>query len=112
MARAERSARARLASARNLVYTIVAALSAGCAAAGAPAGRGASTRIEDARFVSLGGIDQWITIRGEDVRRPVLLLLHGGPGDVQSPYASAYAPYVRAFVVVQWDQRGAGKTFA
>jgi pimeloyl-ACP methyl ester carboxylesterase len=31
---------------------------------------------------------------------------------VQSPYVSVYAPYERAFVLVQWDQRGAGKTFA
>jgi pimeloyl-ACP methyl ester carboxylesterase len=60
----------------------------------------------------LGGIDQWITIRGDDVRRPILVLLHGGPGDVQSPYVSVYAPYERAFVLVQWYQRGAGKTFA
>jgi len=40
-----------------------------------------------------------------------LLLLHGGPGDVQSPFVSTYAPYERDFVLVQWDQRGAGRTF-
>ncbi|MFL5639710.1 MAG: alpha/beta fold hydrolase [Gemmatimonadaceae bacterium] len=107
---ARRSARARLAT--TLACGIVPALSAGCMAARGGAERPLSTRIEDARFVSLGGIDQWITIRGDDVRRPILLLLHGGPGDVQSPYVSVYAPYERAFVLVQWDQRGAGKTFA
>jgi pimeloyl-ACP methyl ester carboxylesterase len=42
----------------------------------------------------------------------LLLLLHGGPGDVQSPFVSVYAPYERDFVFVQWDQRGAGRTFA
>jgi pimeloyl-ACP methyl ester carboxylesterase len=41
-----------------------------------------------------------------------LLLIHGGPGDVQSPFASVYAPYERDFVLVQWDERGAGRTFA
>lgn len=69
-------------------------------------------RIEEALFIRIGGIDQWVTIRGDDRRNPVLLLLHGGPGDVQSPFVSTYAPYEKDFVLVQWDQRGAGKTFA
>jgi pimeloyl-ACP methyl ester carboxylesterase len=60
----------------------------------------------------VGGIEQWVTIRGDDGRNPVLLLLHGGPGDVQSPFTSVYAPYEADFVLVQWDQRGAGRTFA
>jgi pimeloyl-ACP methyl ester carboxylesterase len=38
--------------------------------------------------------------------------LHGGPGDVQSPFVSIYAPYEQDFVLVQWDQRSAGRTFA
>jgi pimeloyl-ACP methyl ester carboxylesterase len=69
-------------------------------------------RIEEASFVTIGGIEQWVTIRGDDDRKPVLLLLHGGPGDVQSPFVSVYAPYERDFVLVQWDERGAGQTFA
>jgi len=43
----------------------------------------ADRRIEEASFVKVGGIEQWVTIRGDDDRKPVLLLLHGGPGDVQ-----------------------------
>ena len=69
-------------------------------------------RIEEASFVKIGGIEQWVTIRGDDDRKPVLLLLHGGPGDVQSRFISTYAPYERDFVLVQWDERGAGRTFA
>ena len=69
-------------------------------------------RIEEASFITIGGIEQWVTIRGDDRRNPVLLLLHGGPGDVQSPFVSTYAPYEKDFVLVQWDQRGAGRTFA
>jgi pimeloyl-ACP methyl ester carboxylesterase len=69
-------------------------------------------RIEEASYLQIGGIEQWVTIRGDDVRKPLLLLLHGGPGDVQSPFVSVYAPYERDFVFVQWDQRGAGRTFA
>jgi proline iminopeptidase len=69
-------------------------------------------RIEEASFITIGGIGQWVTMRGDDERKPVLLLLHGGPGDVQSPLISTYAPYEQDFVVVQWDQRGSGRTFA
>jgi len=69
-------------------------------------------RIEEAAFINIGGIEQWVTIRGDDRRHPVLLLLHGGPGDVQSPFVSTYTPYEKDFVLVQWDQRGAGRTFA
>jgi pimeloyl-ACP methyl ester carboxylesterase len=69
-------------------------------------------RIEEASFIKIGGIEQWVTIRGDDDRKPVLLILHGGPGDVQSPFISTYAPYEQEFVLIQWDERGAGRTFS
>jgi len=81
-------------------------------AAGALHAQASAQRIEDASFITIGGIEQWVTIRGDDRRKPVLLLLHGGPGDVQSSFVSTYAPYEKDFVLVQWDQRGAGRTFA
>jgi len=71
-----------------------------------------STSIEEARFFELGGVEQWITIRGANRTNPILLILHGGPGDAQSPLVSTYEPLEKDFVVVQWDQRGAGKTLA
>ena len=80
--------------------------------AGSVHAQGSAQRIEEASFITIGGIEQWVTIRGDDRRNPVLLLLHGGPGDVQSPFISTYAPYEKGFVLVQWDQRGAGQTFA
>jgi pimeloyl-ACP methyl ester carboxylesterase len=68
--------------------------------------------IDEEAFVQIGGIQQWITIRGQDRANPVLLLLHGGPGDVTNPWTFAmFAPWEEHFTVVQWDQRGAGKTF-
>jgi pimeloyl-ACP methyl ester carboxylesterase len=67
--------------------------------------------IDDARYVEVGGIPQWITIRGEDRRNPVLLFLHGGPGDATNPWGyAAFRPWLRHFTIVQWDQRGAGRT--
>lgn len=67
--------------------------------------------IDDARYVEIGGIQQWITIRGEDRKNPVLLFLHGGPGDATNPWAYAvFRPWHKHFTVVQWDQRGAART--
>jgi pimeloyl-ACP methyl ester carboxylesterase len=69
--------------------------------------------VDEASYVSIGGIEQWVTIRGQDRRNPVLLFLHGGPGDVTSPWSFAtFAPWEANFTVVQWDQRGAGRTLS
>jgi len=41
----------------------------------------------------------------------VLLFLHGGPGDATNPWGYAgFRSWLRDFTVVQWDQRGAGRT--
>jgi pimeloyl-ACP methyl ester carboxylesterase len=71
-----------------------------------------SKGIEEAGFVPIGGIEQWVTIRGDDRNDPVLLFLHGGPGDATSAWSLPYfVAWEEHFMVVQWDQRGAGKTF-
>src|SRR5258708_6996904 len=68
--------------------------------------------IDEASYVKIGGLEQWITIRGEDRKNPVLLLLHGGPGDATNPWGYAgFRNWRKYFTVVQWDQRGAGRTF-
>lgn len=66
--------------------------------------------IDEARFVRIGGLDQWITIRGQDRANPVLLMLDGGPGAAFSPLIPS--PWERDFTVVEWDQPGAGRTFS
>jgi pimeloyl-ACP methyl ester carboxylesterase len=69
--------------------------------------------IEQTRAVRIGGIDQWISVRGTDRRNPVLLFLHGGPGYVAMPTSWYFQRgWEEYFTVVQWDQRGAGKTYA
>ncbi|HSH39963.1 MAG TPA: alpha/beta hydrolase [Chthoniobacterales bacterium] len=62
--------------------------------------------------VRLGALEQWIQIRGHDRTKPVLLFLHGGPGFPQMPFSHLNAELEKHFVVVQWDQRGAGKSYA
>ncbi|WP_431263347.1 alpha/beta fold hydrolase [Roseateles chitinivorans] len=61
----------------------------------------------------IGGIPQWLTIRGDDCANPVVLIVHGGPGNPNTPFADRlFGAWSRTVTVVQWDQRGAGKTFA
>jgi pimeloyl-ACP methyl ester carboxylesterase len=68
--------------------------------------------IDEAQFISINGVDQWITIRGQDRSKPVVLVLHGGPGQAQSHLIQRMSSMEKDFIVVQWDQRGAGKTLA
>ncbi|NEM98346.1 alpha/beta hydrolase [Pontibacter burrus] len=68
--------------------------------------------INEESFITIGGIEQWVTISSEDRSKPVILFLHGGPGSTMSPYDDAiYGHWKKEFVPVYWDQRGAGRTF-
>ena len=69
--------------------------------------------IDDAGLVPIGGIQQWISVRGRHRDNPVLLFVHGGPGFTASPVSYYYMrDWEEYFTVAQWDQRGAGKTYA
>jgi pimeloyl-ACP methyl ester carboxylesterase len=62
--------------------------------------------------VDLNGSTQWVSIRGNDVNNPVLLFLAGGPGGSQLATARhALGELEEHFVVVNWEQPGAGKSF-
>src|SRR5215469_5801747 len=69
--------------------------------------------INSLEAVRIGGIDQWIEVRGQNVNNPILLWIHGGPGMAFIPLAGSFQdPLEKYFTIVQWDQRGAGKTYA
>ena len=60
----------------------------------------------------LGGLDQWVMVRGESIANPSLILLHGGPGLSETRFFRRFnAPLETSFTVVYWDHRGAGKSF-
>ncbi|HMA50423.1 MAG TPA: alpha/beta hydrolase [Magnetospirillaceae bacterium] len=68
--------------------------------------------IDEAKAVEIGGIQQWITVRGRDRDAPILLLIHGGPAAPELPNRYLFEPaWDDYFTVVEWDQRGSGKTF-
>ncbi|WP_433058059.1 alpha/beta fold hydrolase [Dactylosporangium sp. CS-033363] len=66
--------------------------------------------IVEGRYVNIGGVEQWLQIRGEDRTNPVLLVVHGGPGSPYSVFTPVLREWERFFTVVHWDRRGAGKT--
>ncbi len=69
--------------------------------------------IDEAGFVRIGGLDQWVSIRGEDLANPVIVVAHGGPGSSLTPFIGMTTrAWERHFTVVHWDQRGAGLTFS
>lgn len=62
--------------------------------------------------ISLGGQPQWILIRGQNRFSPILLFLHGGPGMPMMYLAHTFQRHLEdSFICVQWDQRGAGKSY-
>lgn len=76
----------------------------GCASADAP--------VDEKGFVAIGGIEQWVTVKGDRCANPIILFISGGPGNPLSPYSDAvYGAWAREFTLVQWDQRGAGMTY-
>jgi len=68
--------------------------------------------IQQQLYVPIDGVKQWISIRGNDVRNPILLVLHGGPGSPEMPGAWTFQPpWEDYFTVVEWSQRGTDKTY-
>ena len=81
--------------------------------------RGKTPAIQGPRAIArlewpvLGGTRQAVLLRGVDSTAPVLLFLHGGPGMPAMYLAHAFQrPLEEHFLVVQWDRRGAGKSYA
>jgi pimeloyl-ACP methyl ester carboxylesterase len=68
--------------------------------------------VQETFEVTLGGARQVVNVRGSDRDNPILLFIHGGPASVEMPIAWSFQrPWEDYFTVVQWDQRGAGRSY-
>ena len=68
--------------------------------------------VQEAAYLPIGGIEQYIRVRGRSRANPVLLVLHGGPGSTLGATACRWQGALEAaFTVVHWDQRGSGNTY-
>lgn len=72
----------------------------------------APTGIQESYKTTIGGIPQWLNVRGQDRNNPIILFVHGGPAAPITPTMWEFQrPIEEYFTVVHWDQRGAGKTW-
>jgi pimeloyl-ACP methyl ester carboxylesterase len=68
--------------------------------------------VAEINYFRLGGVDQWVMVRGENVANPLLIFLHGGPGFPEMRlFRSFNAPLEKHFTIVYWEQRGTNKSF-
>jgi proline iminopeptidase len=72
----------------------------------------ATNGVEELLEIPVANTQQWISVRGRDKANPVLLMIHGGPASPEMPtswyFENGWEDY---FTVVQWDQRGSGKSY-
>jgi pimeloyl-ACP methyl ester carboxylesterase len=68
--------------------------------------------IELSEFIEIGGINQYINIRGNNIDNPIIVFIHGGPGSPMTSLILGYqTEWEDTFTIINWDQRNAGKTY-
>lgn len=68
--------------------------------------------IDEQIKIPVNGAEQYISMRSEKEHAPLLLYLHGGPGDAALPLVLKFHKELEEFfTVVVWEQRGAGKSY-
>ena len=106
---------------KRLALAVMLAVGGAAAIAAQPDGREiigdvsrivAPNGVQETFKLRIGGIDQWVYTRGQDRNNPVLLFVHGGPASPSAPTMWLYQrPLEEYFTVVNYDQRGAGRTY-
>jgi len=72
----------------------------------------APSGLQESYKTKIGGIEQWLSVRGQDQANPIILFIHGGPASPLIPTMWQFQrPLEEYFTVVNYDQRGAGKTY-
>jgi pimeloyl-ACP methyl ester carboxylesterase len=68
--------------------------------------------VDEETYLTLGGQEQYVLMRGKDVGNPVIVYLHGGPASPDTYYSYGFTDYlVDDYTVICWDQRGSGRTY-
>ncbi len=71
----------------------------------------AQQQIDTTAIFNIGGIKQYVRIKGKDVTKPLIFFLHGGPGgSLMQNIDKVSGKLQEHFVVVHWDQRETGET--
>lgn len=69
--------------------------------------------IAELKKIPIGNSFRWIMIRSENIDNPILLFVHGGPGTSQLTMIRKNTQSIgKNFTIVNWDQRGAGKSYS
>lgn len=70
------------------------------------------TGVQKSEYITIGGISQYIQIRGQDISNPIIIMLHGGPGSNMAYYSYDWQTDLEQdCTIVHWDQRGCGNTY-
>lgn len=71
------------------------------------------TGVDRIEKITVGGIPQWVSLRSNSIKNPIMLFLHGGPGTAQISFSRKSQQCLEDnFLVVNWDQRGAGRSYS
>ena len=70
------------------------------------------TGIQESTYIDIGGMKQYIQIRGENTDNPIMIFVHGGPASPMG-YVSAYyqKELESELTIINYDQRGCGRTY-
>ena len=68
--------------------------------------------VDEGTFLTLGGQEQYVLIRGMNTENPVMIYLHGGPSSPDTYTTYGFSDdLIDNYTVIAWDQRGCGRTY-
>ncbi len=68
--------------------------------------------VDEGTFLTLGGQEQYVLMRGMNTENPVIIYLHGGPSSPDTYTTYGFTDdLIDDYTVVAWDQRGCGRTY-
>ena len=77
-----------------------------------PSIKGHENSISILKQIEINGSKHEVMIRGNDKNNPVVIFVHGGPGCPETHYVRKYQDLLEQnFTIVQYNQRGSGKSY-